>query len=99
MDEVETQNVRALIAGILIAQKALVELLIRSDALSFHQARDTLQGALTSLKSSEEDIDAVTFRPMEDLLRFIDDVHRPLDVGQKPEAANWPAELARSLAI
>lgn len=98
MNEREMQDTRALVSGIMFAQKALIELLIRSDALSYHQARDTLQSVLTALKDSEEEVDARTLRPVEDLLRFVSDVHRPLEVGQKPEAANWPKELARSLA-
>jgi hypothetical protein len=69
--------------------------MIRADAVNYHQARQALEGVLTALDQNGGSTAAK--HPAQELLRLIDDLHRPLGAGEKPKPVDWAAELARPL--
>jgi len=95
MTDTPNQPLADVVSGLLLTQKVVLEALIRTDAVSYHQAKDALDGVLTALEQNGGS--AAAKYPAEELLRLIDEIHRPLGAGEKPKAVDWAAELSRPL--
>lgn len=80
--------------GLLLAQYALLEALVRHDGIGYHQLRETLADALTSLTDSGDASQAV-LHPLRRLLAILDELHEPARPGERPRQLDWQHVLAR----
>ncbi|WP_162915141.1 hypothetical protein [Desertibaculum subflavum] len=83
-------ELKSLLSGLLLSQQVMIEMLVRNDAIGYHQARAALDDALGALRKPP-----AALRPLERALALLDDLHRPLGSGERPHAADWKAELTR----
>ena len=95
MTDTPNQTLADVVSGLLLTQKVVLEALIRADAVSYHQAKESLDGVLAALEQNGGS--AAAKYPAEELLRLIDTLHRPLGAGEKPQPVDWAAELSRPL--
>lgn len=90
----QVSELKSLISGLLLSQQVMIEMLVRNDAIGYHQARAALDDALGALRKPPS-APAAALRPLERALALLDDLHRPLGSGERPHAADWKAELTR----
>lgn len=95
MTDTPNQSLTDVVSGLLLTQKVLLEAMIRADAINYHQAKEALEGVLAALEQNGGS--AAAKYPAQELLRLIDDLHRPLGTGEKPKPVDWAAELTRPL--
>lgn len=90
----QISELKSLVSGLLLSQQVLIEMLVRNDAIGYHQARAALDDALGILRKSPS-APLAALRPLERALGLLDELHRPLGVGERPRAVDWRAELQR----
>lgn len=90
----QTSELKSLVSGLLLSQEVLIEMLVRNDAIGYHQTRAALQAALAALREPPAPPLAAIW-PLERALTLLDDLHRPLGSGERPHAVDWKAELQR----
>jgi len=95
MTDTPNQTLADVVSGLLLTQKVVLEAMIRADAVSYHQAREALGAALAALERNGGS--AAAKHPAAELLRMIDEIHRPLGPGETPKPVDWAVELARPL--
>jgi hypothetical protein len=95
MSETNDQAIRPLLAGVVLLQQIILELLIRQDAIGYHQAREFLVSAAGVFEQARG-IPAEAVKPLRAAIDMLDDLHRPLPAGEHPHAPNWLDQLRRN---
>jgi hypothetical protein len=94
MTELTQHETKALLSGVILLQQAMIEGLVRHDTIGYPQTRETLEEAIKALEEGEV-VDEKVFLPLRETIAMLDDLHRPLELGERPHPVNWPDQLRR----
>jgi len=86
------------ITGLLLAQYALLEAMVRHDAIGYHQVRETLADALATLTASKQ-VGEPVLRPLRQLLTMLDELHKPANLKEGRPRLDWQRVLEHCAAI
>lgn len=86
-------DLASMVTGLMLAQAALVEALVRHDAIAYHQVRQTLGEAAAAL-GAEAGAEEAELLPLNRLLETLDRTHAPLDPDAGRPRLDWRRVLA-----
>lgn len=86
---------RTLLAGVVLLQQVILELLIRQDAVGYPQAREFLASVENRLAQGAG-LAPDLLRPLRSAIDVMDELHRPLGPGERPRAPDWLDHLRRN---
>lgn len=84
-----------LLAGVVLLQQIILELLIRQDAVGYPQAREFLAGVAGRLDQTPG-LPPDLLRPLRAAIDLIDEAHRPREPNERPHAPDWVDQLRRN---
>lgn len=91
----DDEATRPLLAGVVLLQQMILELLIRQDSIGYHQAREFLAQAAAAFDRTRG-VPPETLKPLRAAIDMLDDLHRPLGPDEQPHAPNWLDQLRRN---
>ncbi len=88
-------TVEARLAALTVVNKVLLEMLIRADAVSYHQVDAALESVLSALGPTQTSTASSARATLEDLKRFVEFAHQPRALGEGARSVDWSAEVAQ----